>query len=177
MRMIAGTKWAVEDARRYIEDRVMIVPWSGCWLWERSLTTTRYGVGTVPIPFRAERTPTMLMHRLAYEAFVGPIPEHDSFHGMCVCHKCDVPECVNPDHLFLGVHRENMHDRDAKGRGNRGARNGMAKLSPEDVRQIYERAHAGERQRVIAADYGIGERAVSKIKTGIRWRHVLSKAG
>lgn len=172
MRMIAGTSWLVEDARKYIEDRVMIVPWSGCWIWEKALGSTGYGAVCMPMAVRGESSAMRKAHRLAYEAFVGPIPEHDSAHGMCVCHKCDVRACCNPDHMFLGEHRVNMEDRDGKGRGNRGVRNGMAKLTPERVREIRRRLAAGETQESIAKSLNVKGQTVSKIHLRTRWAHV-----
>lgn len=73
----------------------------GCWLWTGALGG-RGGYGR----FDADRA-----HRVAYELVVGPIPP-----GLFVCHHCDVPRCVRPDHLFVGTAKDNAQDRDRKGR-------------------------------------------------------------
>lgn len=113
---------------------------------------------------------TVLAHRLAWEMQNGPIPE-----GMCVCHRCDVPSCVNVDHLFLGTHDDNMADRHAKGRNPRtvGTLNGRAKLSESDVIAIF---NSPGLQREIAAQYGITQVQVSQIKRGVQWAHVTRAA-
>ena len=84
----------------------MPIPETGCHIWMGCVCKDGYGrLGAVP-----KGTP-QLPHRKAYEQFVGPIPD-----GLKVCHRCDVPSCVNPDHLFLGTQKDNLRDMFAKGR-------------------------------------------------------------
>lgn len=73
-----------------------------CWLWTASSSN---GYGQYIIDGKNHRT-----HRLAYELWVGPIPEGEGYHGVCVCHRCDNPLCCNPAHLFLGSNSDNVAD-------------------------------------------------------------------
>lgn len=79
---------------------------SGCWLWTANKLPKGYGFFRMSNPRRQ-----VLSHRASFELFRGPIP-----HGMLVCHSCDTPPCVNPDHLFVGLHSDNMFDAVNKGR-------------------------------------------------------------
>jgi hypothetical protein len=106
----------------------------------------------------------VLAHRYSWELHNGKISD-----GMFVCHRCDNRLCVNPAHLFLGTHLDNMADMRQKGRSRRGALSHNCVLSESDVIAI--RADSRP-QRTIAAAYGIGQTTVSHIKRKSTWRNV-----
>lgn len=81
---------------------------SGCWLWSGHILNTGMGYGQIKVGKKIKQA-----HRYAYEQFVGPIPS-----GMNICHRCDVPHCVNPAHLFAATQKENVADMHRKGRSN-----------------------------------------------------------
>ena len=93
--------------RERLLEKMEPVPESGCWLWMSSMLSPRYEYGYIVVGHDTK----LLAHRAAWMVFRGPIPK-----GQQVLHKCDVPSCINPDHLFLGTQRDNLTDMTAKGR-------------------------------------------------------------
>ena len=147
--------------RDYIYFNSTPEPNSGCWLWNRY--TTRLGYGQC-----WNDGGSKLIHRIAYELFIGPIPV-----GMDVCHKCDVPSCVNPDHLFIGTHADNMADKKSKGRVRvpcpLGSNHPNSKLTEADVIAIRSDPRMGT---VIAAEYGVTKSLISYVRNRRGWKHV-----
>lgn len=107
-----------------------------------------------------------MAHRVSYETHIGPIPP-----GMLVCHHCDRPACINPAHLFIGTHKDNVADMMAKGRDRfRGGRRPWnAKFTPEQIRRI--RADTRSLKR-IGRDYGVHHTTILRLKRGSVYRDV-----
>ena len=79
---------------------------SDCWIWNGAKDKHGYG----RISTRRDESPAKA-HRISYEMRYGPVPD-----GLFVCHRCDTPSCVNPEHLFAGTQKENMQDASKKNR-------------------------------------------------------------
>lgn len=134
----------------------------GCKIWNGSLQKDGYG----QLNYQSKG---WLAHRLSWTLTNGPIPE-----GMCVCHSCDNPPCINPEHLFLGTNSENMADMKAKGRRknvNAGEKNGRAKLTWEDVTEI-RRAYAAKEvnQLQLAKKFPISQTSISLLLKNKIWK-------
>lgn len=130
-----------------------------CWLWAGA--TNADGYGMIQINGHTDRA-----HCAMWRLTQGPIPT-----GMVVCHRCDVRHCIRPSHLFLGTPADNNADMIAKQRHRHvaGEGHGMAKLTSQQVDDIRRRLDAGETGRALAAEFGVGEAQISRIKTGKRW--------
>lgn len=137
---------------------------NGCWLWSGSVSS--YGYGKMKIDGKQ-----FSAHRFSWEIHIGVIDD-----GLCVCHTCDTPLCVNPAHLFLGTNQENSYDRHEKGRTKgafpSGDKHPMSKLSTENVISIKKRLEDGEAHKDIAKDFGVQREAITKIKNNKTWSHV-----
>ena len=134
----------------------------GCWEWTAYKAPTGYG------QFYLDGKPKYA-HRLSWELAHGEIPD-----GMCVCHTCDNPGCVNPDHLFIGTHQDNVADRHQKGRSHKpkGSKHGRAKLTEEDVHLIREYLRYGCTHKYIGSLFGVCAPHISRIKHGKLWSHI-----
>lgn len=143
----------------------------GCWLWTGATGSNGYGVlgkgGKAGIQTTA--------HRISWELHHGPIADSTIF----VCHTCDNPPCVRPDHLFLAPQEANLADASAKGRlvGNhgifKGSNNLNAKITEADVPIIRQRIAGGETDSAIARDYAVSGALIWQIRKGRSWRHVV----
>jgi len=133
----------------------------GCWLWTRPPDSRGYG------RFNPTHDRDVRAHRYSWTLAYGLIPD-----GVFVCHHCDVRLCVRPDHLFLGDQESNMADMAAKGRSTQGSRHPQSKLTEELVKQIRERAEAGESHKSIRLSLGVAKSTVSMIVSRTIWRHV-----
>lgn len=148
-----------------------IQPSAGCWLWMGVRDPRGYG-------FIKDHQRGRRVHRVMWELLHGPIPDR-----MEVCHHCDNPSCVRPDHLFVGTHTDNMRDMFTKnrrqttpaiGRGRHavGEAHWYSKLTAEKVREIRSRVAAGEAQNAIAAELGLSTGCISGVVHRRTWRHV-----
>ena len=134
---------------------------SGCWLWARS--TTQSGYGRIRVGSKTKRA-----HRVSFELHVGELGDDD-----VVCHRCDTPACVNPGHLFLGTHADNVRDMVRKGRSVKGERVGTSKLSASDVIKIRKMCEAREvSQSAVGRLFGVSQECVSSVFLRRSWKHI-----
>jgi hypothetical protein len=154
----------IEMLQRF-QAKYKIDPVSKCWNWTASKQSDGYG------RFR-DGGKMRKAHRVSFELHCGPIPQGEGHHGTCVLHKCDNRVCVNPEHLFLGTHDDNMADKVAKGRQvrHRGTGHGRAKLSETDVLAIREAE--GMTKRKIAAQFGVSETVIGHVLSRKLWAHI-----
>ena len=145
---------------RFWEKVAIVGNTAECWDWQAGHTTNGYG------SFRV-RGRTLKAHRCAWELVNGPIP-----FGMQVLHHCDNPPCVNPAHLFLGTHVDNMADRTEKGRVPRGEDNGSARLTENNVRAIQRLYASGLTYETVAYNFDVVKGTVGDIIRGKNWKHI-----
>jgi hypothetical protein len=133
-----------------------------CWTWTACRNALGYG------SFRFEGK-VSLAHRVSHILNIGPIPD-----GMLVIHSCDNPSCVNPSHLSLGTHQDNMDDMAEKGRTRHpvGISHHRTTITEDDVREIRRLVATGHTQTRVAGLYGLAPVTVWSITSRRTWHHV-----
>lgn len=138
----------IMGGKRYPRPIEFEVTESGCF----NCTSHRYN--TNGYPQLKVNNKKKLISRLTYEQCFGEIPD-----GIFVCHTCDNPHCINPEHLFLGTHTDNMRDKCVKGR------HGMQKLTVDQLDKIRELLTEGKlRHWQIANLFGISRSRISTLR-------------
>lgn len=162
------------DVRPYVTDQFLERFWSkahrpdaddSCWTWFRAVNEDGYGHFLL-----RKGGGSVGAHRVAYAlANGGVIPA-----GGVVCHRCDTPACIRPEHLFLGTQLDNIRDCIAKGRHKRtrGEQHHKARLDEQKVREI----RAAEKRPGLVVDlaalYGVSESTIRSVRRGKFWQHV-----
>lgn len=128
---------------------------NGCWQWKAH--TDKDGYGYLPGDKKNIRA-----HRFSYEIHKGEIPDK-----MIICHHCDNPGCVNPNHLFVGTQKDNAQDALKKERNYIGEKNGRSKLTLEDVKEIIL---SDLNFKQLAKKFGVSNSTINSIKLGKTWQ-------
>jgi hypothetical protein len=141
-----------------IKDRLLskiVVDDNGCWIWQDKPVLGGYGRINI-------NKKNQFAHIVSYETFKGPRPPDARKLGLMVCHRCDVPLCINPEHLWLGTASENQQDSLAKGRGNKTGPVSSRKLTDEQVLEIRKKYAEGlTTQTALAKEYGVSQMIIS----------------
>jgi hypothetical protein len=134
-----------------------------CWNWSNCIIGHGYG------GFKINRK-IIRAHRFSWLLYFGEIPIR-----MLVCHKCDNPKCVNPEHLFLGTNKDNTNDMIQKGRGNKakGEKQGFSKLTEEQVINIRKEYIEGNiSYSKLSKKYNVVFGTIAAVLTNKTWKHI-----
>ena len=148
-----------DDIQRF--HKKYIVDKDNCWIWQSG---TRGSNEKKQYGRHWANGKSINAHRFSYIIHVGEIPD-----GVYVCHKCDNPLCVNPKHLFLGTHQENMNDMVAKNRAYKGRGEEKYWLSKLTAKQAEEIKNSTLSQSKLGKIYGVAQTTISRIKRGVSY--------
>lgn len=165
--MIKGHRQGIDQVKKKFFDRIMPEPNTGCWLWMGGINANGYGVVKSKHNFGFCNS-----SRLSYFIHNG-----DYDRAKLVCHHCDNPMCVNPDHLYLGTTQQNTDDKHRRNRADdrRGERNGRSKLSDEQIEYIRHRYEFKSKKNnavEIAKDLGVSSTIIYYIVKKQNWGHL-----
>lgn len=136
---------------------------NSCWMWTGAKDKLGYGRLSLAKNIKVGA------HRFSYALTFGIDPA-----DLCVCHRCDNPGCINPEHLFLGTHKDNSDDKFLKGRAapQHGQNNGASKLTEEAVEEIKIALAAWMSNTELGKLYGVHHSQISAIKRGVSWHEI-----
>jgi hypothetical protein len=152
--------------REMVKMKAVVDQESGCWNWTGA--RNQYGYAMMSFIKPDGRRSTTTATRIIYQEYFGPFPA-----GCYMCHHCDNPACVNPEHLFPGTQKENFADMAAKGRGNQGgwqkpeSRKKRATITPE---ARLAAANDNRHQAIVAAEIGVGLSTIALWRSKYRTR-------
>lgn len=148
-----------ERLKKYYEKYV--IKQDGCWDWKGITEHTGYAKLGIRPPIKA--------HRASWIIHKGEIPK-----GLVVCHSCDNRKCTNPNHLWIGTHKENIQDRIKKGRCNtpKGTQLKVSKINEIEAKEIKILLKKGLTCAEISRQYEVNGKLISRIKNGETWKHV-----
>lgn len=147
----------------YIKAKTIINK-NGCWLWTGFINKK---TGYAQSKYRSVHMPA---HQFSYKTFKGPISK-----GMCVCHTCDIRQCVNPDHLFLGNQKDNALDMVEKGRDLHGEKAPSNKLKEYEVLEIIKLRKEGKILIELAKKFNVSISTISHICNRDSWKYLDNK--
>jgi hypothetical protein len=137
-----------------------------CWNWNAHKLTSGYGHWQIN---HSKYNKHWLTHRFSYFSYKDNTLSDEDI----VCHTCDNPSCVNPEHLFKGTQQDNIDDIINKGRGQKGSKVTNSKLNEDDVIEILRLLSEKKlKQTEIAKRFGVGDNIISNIKNNKAWKHV-----
>jgi hypothetical protein len=171
MRDAATGRMLRQDFDTRFWSKVAYVDGDGCWEWTASRVGPDRPGGGYGQFWCAERKTQLKAHRVAWEQKNGPIPD-----GMLVCHRCDNPGCVRPDHLFLGTPKDNMVDMVQKGEWKHGGvlcpRAILTEQQVREIRAKYVRGSYGYKR--LGKEYGVSPGTIEVLIKGRTWRSLAT---
>lgn len=145
------------------EEKYIPVPETGCWIYDAGELNN---AGYARFSFKSNKY--MSAHRASYQIYKGDIPK-----GLYVCHTCDIKCCVNPAHLFLGTHKQNMKDMTNKKRQAKGTKIAVSKYNEEFVNKIRNLYATGKYTQVeLSKIFNTHQTTISGMVLRKTWKHI-----
>ena len=152
----------MEKIKKRFEGKVVPEPNSGCWIWTGAIHSKIFPYGKMRVNGKS-----LNCHLLSWILYRGEIPK-----GFQVLHHCDIPSCVNPNHLFLGTQKDNMNDAVQKKRHRHmvfhGEQHPAAKLTWKEVTKIRTDKRL---LKILAKEYNVSTTTISEIRLGHIWKN------